>query len=163
MEITNKAMGKSLGAMLIALLLLPFSGIAAGSEARISGAEVAKLLQDEGYRAKLSKDGEGDPLIESSMGGLTVYVYFYDCEADRCGSLQFAVGMDMDDGLKHEAINDFNRQYRYARAYLDDEMDPFLQYDFEVLHTDHAAHIASQVDIWQDLLNEFKTSVGYGA
>lgn len=146
--------------LLSALLWWPATGISAEGT-RISGQEVVELLQEQGYRAKLSKDDDGDPLIESSMNGLKVFLYFYDCEAARCGSLQFAVALDLEDGIGDEAINDFNRKYRYGRAYLDDEKDPFLQYDFEVLHADHEAHIVSQLDIWQEVLGEFATAVGF--
>lgn len=45
--------------------------------------------------------------------------------------------------------------------YLDDERDPYLRFDFEVLHTDHAAHIASQIDMWETLLASFMTATGY--
>ena len=40
-------------------------------------------------------------------------------------------------------------------AYLDDEMDPFLEYDFEVVNTDHAPYIRSQVDLWEQILGDF--------
>lgn len=59
------------------------------------------------------------------------------------------------------AENAFNRECRYTRAYLDDERDPFLEYDFEVLHTDHAAHVASQIELREQLLGEFLDATGF--
>ena len=130
----------------------------------VSGAEVVKVLQDAGYRAQLDKDDDGDPRIVTKMSGATVHVVFYDCAQDRCGSLQLAVALDLDRGFTLEGINRFNSQYRYVRAYLDDEMDPYLQFDFEVLHTANSAHIASQLDLWEDVLGKFLqvTSNGEG-
>lgn len=121
----------------------------------VSGADVVKVLQDAGYRAQLDKDDDGDPRIVTKMSGATVHVVFYDCAQDRCGSLQLAAALDLERGFSLEGINQFNSQYRYARAYLDDEMDPFLQFDFEVLHTSNSEHIASQLDLWEDVLGRF--------
>jgi len=127
----------------------------------ISGPEVVSLLQEAGYRAKLSTDKDGDPKIETRMSGVNVFVTFYDCKQGRCGSLQFEVGLDLDEGSSLATVNAFNKEYRYARASLDDEMDPFLAFDFEVLHTDHTDHIVSQLDLWEDLLGEFLDATGF--
>lgn len=128
----------------------------------ITGPELVEILQEEGYRAKLDADGEGDPLVSSRMGGLEIFIYFYDCNpAKRCGSLQFSVGLDLEDGTTLEVVNDFNTAFRYIRVFLDDEMDPFMQYDVEVLHTDHVPFITSQVALWEDLLDAFTKATGF--
>lgn len=146
--------------LLLAAALWPATSAAADAGKTITGPEMVRILQDAGYRAKLDKDEDGDPRIETKMSGMNVYVSFYDCKQDRCGSLQFAVALDLADGTTLEAINDFNASYRYVRAHLDDEMDPFLRFDFEVLHTDHTAHIASQIDLWEDVLGAFLKATG---
>lgn len=131
----------------------------------VSGAEVVKVLQDAGYRAQLDTDDDGDPRVVTKMSGATVHVVFYDCERDRCGSLQLVVALDLEQGFTLEGVNRFNSQYRYVRAHLDDEMDPYLQFDFEVLHTAPSEHIASQIALWEDVLGKFlqATSDGDGA
>lgn len=128
----------------------------------VTGKEVADLLQDEGYKAKLEKDSQGDPMIRTSMSGVTVSVMFYDCEKQRCDSLQFVTGLDLEQGTTPAVVNRFNTTYRYGAAYLDDENDPFLRYDFTVDHADHAAHIMSQVGTWEDVLHSFLEATGYG-
>ena len=151
------------GVLLAAALAWPATAAAAiASTAGVSGAEVVKVLQDAGYRAQLDKDDDGDPRIVTRMSGATVHVVFYDCAQDRCGSLQLAVALDLERGFTLEGINRFNSQYRYVRAYLDDEMDPYLQFDFEVLHTSSSEHIASQVDLWEDVLGKFLQATGDG-
>jgi hypothetical protein len=122
---------------------------------------LVQILQDAGYRAKLETDKDGDPKIRTNMSGVDVYVAFYDCKQRRCGSLQLSVGLDLKDGTTYAVANRFNKDYRYARAYLDDEMDPFLQFDFEVLHARHAEHVASQIDVWEELLGVFMRVTGY--
>lgn len=142
------------GVVLAAVLSWPTTG-AADTGSGITGAEMARVLQDAGYKAKLDKDRDGDPRIETSMSGAKVFVSFYDCKQERCGSLQFLVAMDLKDGSTWEAMSRFNSEYRYGRAHLDDEMDPFLRFDFEVLHTSRTEHIVSQIDIWETVLNAF--------
>lgn len=150
---------KWMGLLLAAALYGPATGAAAEAAAGITGAEMTRILQDAGYRAKLDKDDDGDPRIETRMSGVNVFVYFYDCKQDRCGSLQFAMAMDLEDGSTLEAMNRFNSSFRYVRAHLDNEMDPFLRFDFEVLHTARNEHILSQVDLWEDVLDEFLKSL----
>ncbi len=146
---------------LIAAAMLAAPAKAADEGRRVTGPQVAKLLQDMGYRATVGVDGEGDPKVDTAMGGVNVSVYFYDCVDGACGSLQLSIGLDLDDGTTHAVINAFNRRKRYSHAYLDDENDPFLAYDFEVLHTDFDAHVRSQVDLWESLLADFLVATGY--
>ena len=145
----------------LGLLAAVATGPALAGAHGVTGKEVADLLQDEGYRAKLETDSHGDPMIRTSMSGVTVSVMFYDCEKARCDSLQFVTGLDLDDGTTPEVINRFNETYRYGAAYLDEENDPFLRYDFTVDHADHAAHIMSQVGTWEDVLHSFLEATGY--
>lgn len=150
-------------ASLLALLLsaTPALPALADDGRGVTAEETAKILQDLGYRAKLGKDGVGDPMITSAMAGLTIYVYFYDCSEGRCGSLQLSVGLDLDDGTTHAVVNAFNTRYRYGRVYLDNENDPYLQFDFEVLHSNHVEHISSQVEIFERLLGDFARDTGF--
>lgn len=143
------------------ILAWPLAAAAADAGKRITGPEVVRILHDEGYKAQLDRDGEGDPMVRTKMSGLNVYVYFYDCENDACGSLKLAVALDLEQGTTQAVLNRFSQDYRYARTYLDEENDPFMSFDFEVLHTDHAAHIASQIDTWENLLDDFARATGF--
>ena len=150
--------------LLLPALLLATALPAAASESplrRLDGAALAKILQDEGYRAKLGTDDDGDPMVETRMGGLNVQVYTYDCVADGCGSVQFSAGLDLPEGSTYRIANDYNLGFRYARMFLDEEMDPYLQMDIEVLHTDPAAHLASHIAVWEELLDEFTRVTGF--
>lgn len=128
----------------------------------ITGPELVAILQEAGYRARLETDGEGEPLVRTGMGGVEVAILFYDCNAEhRCNSLQFSAGFDLPEGTTDAVINDFNREYRYARAFLDEERDPFLRFDFEVVHTAQADYVRSQIDSYEQLLPEFQRLIGF--
>lgn len=146
----------------MALASMAWASPAWAEEGRgISGPEVVAILQAQGYRAKLGVDEEGDPKIETGMNGVNATVFFYDCDEGRCGALQFRCGVDLEQGSSLEVVNRFNRKYRYANAWLDDEQDPFLEFDFEVLHTRHAEHVGSQIELWVDLLDSFLLDTGF--
>jgi hypothetical protein len=153
-------MRKAATVVLATLFALPVAGRCATDD-RISGPELVKILQDAGYRAKLDTDKDGDPMVRTGMNGLNVYIYSYDCEHHRCGSLQLSVGVDMKQGTAPAVINKFNIDYRYGRAYLDNDNDPFLLFDFEVRNTHHEQYIASQLDTWEDLLGAFTDAIGF--
>lgn len=148
-----------LAALLAAGLVPPVS--ADTGDGRVSGQEVLEVLREEGYEATLDTDETGDPMIRVRMSDLKVFVLFYDCANAHCGSLQFMVGLDFDGGTSPAVVNAFNKTYRYATAYLDDENDPFLRYDFEVLHTRQREHIRSQIDTWKHMMDEFLDATGY--
>lgn len=127
----------------------------------VTGPEAMAVLEAMALEPELLTDSVGDPMIRFRTNDLNAYLNFYDCNAGRCGSMQLEVGLDLENGTSLHVANVFNTRYRYGRMVLDDEMDPFLHYDFEVLHSDHAAQIRSQVAIFSQLLGDFTRSVGF--
>jgi hypothetical protein len=146
-------------AILAALVATTWAASAAQPARGVTAAEVARILQDAGYSAKIGKAGDGGPRIDSIMADVDVVIDFYDCEADRCGSLRFTTALDLEHGTTWQAINEFNSEYRYASAYLDEAMDPFIEYDFEVVNTDQKAYIRSQIELWVEVLGDFVEAV----
>ena len=147
--------------LLAPLLALAAAPALADAGRGVSGAEAMAVLQAMELEPEMLKDGAGDPMIRFRSNGLNAYLNFYDCSGGRCGSLQLEVGLDLENGTSLQVANVYNSRYRYGRMVLDDEMDPFLHYDFEVLHGNHAAQIQSQVEIFGQLLGDFTRSVGF--
>lgn len=147
--------------LLAPLLALAAMPALADAGRGVSGAEAMAVLQDMELAPEMLEDAAGDPMIRFQLNELNAYLNFYDCNAGRCGSMQLEVGLDLEHGTTLQVANVYNSRYRYGRMALDDEMDPFLHYDFEVLHTDHAAQIRSQVEIFGQLLGDFTRSVGF--
>ncbi|MGY0612837.1 MULTISPECIES: YbjN domain-containing protein [unclassified Luteimonas] len=153
-----------LGAGLLAPLLALAAAPALADAGRgITGEEAMATLQgmELELEPELRTDEAGDPMIKFQINDLTAYLNFYDCDDGRCGSLQLQVGLDLENGTTLQVANVYNNRYRYGRMSLDDEMDPFLRYDFEVLHGKHAAQIQSQVEIFGQLLVDFVQAVDF--
>jgi len=147
--------------LLAALLALAAAPAAAEGGRGVTGEEALAVLQAMELSPELREDRAGDPQIKFVINDLNAYLNFYDCSEGRCGSLQLEVGLDLEHGTTLQVANVYNSRFRYGRVSLDDEMDPFLQYDFEVLHSDHAAQIRSQVGIFGQLLGDFTRAVGF--
>jgi len=149
------------------LLIAAIAALGAGSaaarplpEGGATAAEVAQVLRDKGYRAEVTVDGVGDPLVRSALDGSSFGVYFYGCEQGRCTSLQFATGFD-GDPLSYETINRWNAEHRFGRAYLDGEMDPVMEMDVDVERGASTELIEEALATWAVLVPEFKGFIGF--
>lgn len=138
------------------------AGVATAQESKlyttISGAELASVFQQAGFRATLSADSVGDPMIESSAQGVNFRVIFYGCDSSepkRCDSLMFRVGFNKGGTLRYEQINQWNRSRRYGMAYLDDEMDPWLEMNVLISGGVSEANLLEQTKTWDNRLGHF--------
>ncbi len=80
---------------------------------------VATAMQNAGYKAELTKDPTGDPLINSSSSGSSFAIYFYNCTSNRdCRTIQFSSAYSNDNGGTVTRMNDWNNSNRFGRAYV---------------------------------------------
>jgi hypothetical protein len=115
-----------------ALMLISISAIARGQSAsseHISAGTAMRALRDMGYSADLDKDEEGDPRVSTSVDGHKWMVYFYDCSDDKlelrqCNSFQFFADNSMPKPVSPQVINKWNKEFRYARAYIQQGNQP---------------------------------------
>jgi hypothetical protein len=128
----------------------------------MTGPEVAAWLQKAGYKADLSKDDGGDPLIDSAADGHNFKIYFYDCDAaKRCKALQFSAGFDLKQGLTLAKANEWNRKNRYLKVYLDDDGDPYVQYDVNVNAGRTIAGLDDDFGVWTGMIGNFTTFIDW--
>ena len=123
--------------------------------AGVTGPEIVSWLQDRGYKAVLTKDGTGDPRIESATGGTNFRVYFYGCTAGRCSAIQFSAAFDLKNGIGAAAINKWNAENRYMRAYTDDDSDPWVESDINLDGGRTMAGLNADLDMWTTHLPDF--------
>lgn len=129
----------------------------------VTAAEVVAALQDKGYRAELTTDSTGDPMIQSAAEGVNFRVYFYGCGGDpaRCGAIQLVAAFDLEEGLALDRINLWNREHRFGRGYLDDDKDPWVEMDVDVELGFTTEALANNLDTWMSVLPSFIEFVGY--
>ncbi|EEW24619.1 YbjN domain-containing protein [Rhodobacter ferrooxidans] len=126
-------------------------------------AAIAELMRNFGYRANLGTDDQGDPKIDSSSGGSNFSIYFYGCTNGKaCDSIQFSSGFDLTKGSSLQVVNDWNRDKRYGKAYLDNEMDPFIEMDFNLDFGGISdENFRDSLDIWERLVGDFKKHINF--
>ena len=93
---------------------------------------MAKVMRDAGYKADLDVDDYGDPVIKTSFGAYGGTIYFYGCDEtnhDRCDSVQFRAGLDRRTAMPLSLLNQVVKKYRYSAVWLDDEGDPWVNFD----------------------------------
>lgn len=153
----------SIGAQSAPASTAPVQRAAPGKVSVADPPSLVAALQKAGYKAKLTQD-EGKPEIESSAAGATFYLYFQNCESkEGCEDIMVQSAYDMDkDGVALEKINDFNRDNRWARAYLDKDRDPVIESDlmFVGKQMDEAAFIES-IKAWDDALGRFHKAIDW--
>lgn len=124
---------------------------------------IASFLRAEGYNARIGTDGEGDPMIESAGAGAKFQIYLYNCENhSKCQDMQFSSGFDYDDGKGPPLakINEWNRDWRFARAFLDNEQDPILQMDVIFTNGEMSAEMFREnLQMWTAQLGAFQKFV----
>lgn len=125
-------------------------------------AQLVQILQNEGYRAKLEKDNVGDPKIVSSSQGVDWSIFFYDCtDGMHCASIQFSIGFNTENGVPLELMNGWNKENRYARAFVDDEKDPFLKFDVNLDGGVNKANFVDTLTLWETLLADFMKHINW--
>lgn len=148
-----------------ALLATAFAGAATAETTLLSAANPAALvsiIQALGFQAQLDKDNVGDPLIRSSSSGVNFNIYFYGCKKNKqCQSLQFLAGYDLGEGTTLPALNEWNKEKRFASAYLDAENDPFLQMDLNTEGGMTQENFEKTFGLWQSLKGEFENHIGF--
>lgn len=142
------------------ILLLATGLLAAAPTAKQpqSSSYIAGLLRDAGYKAEIGKDNSGDPKISTKINGITTSIYFFNCDAGQCGSFQFYAGFDKTVALT--AVNDWNKNKRYARSYIPDDGGIALEYDVDLTGVSDKTVNAS-IERWEALTTAFKDHINW--
>ncbi|SFJ98171.1 Putative sensory transduction regulator [Sphingomonas sp. NFR04] len=116
---------------------------------------VAKALQDAGYKAELSKDSDGDPIIRSGAQGYKFTIFFMSCDKGRnCGDLQFYAGWT--DKLSPERANAWTQKHRFARVYSDEKGEAAIEYDLNFEDQPMTTVLfRKNLELWDSLVGSF--------
>ena len=125
-------------------------------------ASVAAVMQEQGYRAKLSTQDSGRPVIFSGVGGSNFELVFFSCEnAKRCDGILFSSGFDLTNGLPLKKVSEWNETRLIGRAFLDNECDPIVDYYVSSFLDVSRDAFFSLIDAWDGVLVDFEDHIGF--
>ncbi len=146
------------------LLLCLFATPAAAEDAAPCGpnmvcasapSTVVAAMDKAKYKPKLSKDGEGDPMIESGEAAYSFAVYFYGCkEHAKCDSLRFESTFEKAPENTAALANKWNMKKRFLQAYVRDDGIFAVAYDVATIGGLNQANFADVLDWWNSQLSE---------
>lgn len=153
-----KTFGRLMGMAVAAAALGAAVPASAQMIAAANPESVAKVLRDRGYRAELTKDNQGDPLIRSGAEGANFLILFFNCTPQRgCATVQFYAGFDRDGQFSLERLNEWNKSKRFGRAYRDSEGDPVVEMDLDLDDGGMSqALFEDNLEFWTTILGQFR-------
>ena len=144
-------------ALLAALALLPAAAAAQLVDAT-DPRRVADVVQAAGYRASLTTDSAGDPMIQSALDGTDFVIQFFGCTDNRdCKYLVFRVGFL--GGATLEQMNAWNVDQLAGTAYLDSDGDPGLDYFVSLEGGVSRENLLDVIDWWRVAMTRFKQHI----
>ena len=143
------------------LALLPVASMAKPIAVQgMSVGDVAAWLQNQGYKAQIVTEKDGKSHVDSATGGTRFGVYMFDCKNNKCGSIQFSAGFDTHGAFSAQKLNEWNRDKRWSRVYVDNVNDPWIEYDVDLTPGGTYELLNDEFAIWNSELGEFTKKYG---
>lgn len=116
---------------------------------------VVAAMEKAGFKPKLSKDDDGDPMIDSDQAVYNFTVYFYGCENHvKCDSLRFEAGFEKAPENTIALANKWNAKKRFVQASVRDNGVMVFAYDVATIGGLNAANFSDVLDWWVAQLDE---------
>jgi hypothetical protein len=116
---------------------------------------IADAVREAGYKAKVDKDGEGDPKISSAANGFTYDIYFYGCDKGKnCDAIQFITSFEKDSANTPALANKWNDVRRFSHASIDKDGSFVLRYDLTTIGGMNAKNFEDALDWWHSGLGQ---------
>lgn len=121
---------------------------------RVSVEQLAKVLQDSGYRAEIVQ-GSKSRYIRSGLSGKRIAIYMYDCKEDACGAYQFSAIFTKSPKYTLAFVNAWNKTRRYAKVYLDNDEDLNFEWDIDIDGGVTPAFVKTTISSFETYLGSF--------
>lgn len=124
---------------------------------------VASFLEDYGLKVTRDTDDEGDPMLSSRIEGIYFDVFFYGCtEGQDCDSIEFSALFSGGEYVPLSVVNDWNGSNRFARAYIDEDGDPNLEFDVNLdFEGVGGRNFDNTIDVWRAVLSDFRQHINW--
>jgi len=155
---------------LIALMLgaLPVQAVNVKKSAvirQLTTDHMVKALSDQGASdLEETTDDQGDPMVNAEYDGLSFAVLFYNCEGSGCEWGQFRASFERSD-LSHDAklkiINEWNLDWVFGKAYVNEDGDMILEQPFVVEGGVTQANLTNNAEEWLIAMKRYAKELGW--
>lgn len=140
------------------LLAAPLAAAPFAIRPPVLEADVEAMLARAKVGFEKGKDSSGDTMFTLKMDGYSAALMLYMVEEGKpeIARLSWVTSFDLKEGIKPEAVNEWNSGNLDVKVYRDDEGDPVL----EAGHTVEGGVDAANLDAWlRDVVEEAGTFV----
>ncbi|NIJ18585.1 hypothetical protein FHS95_000254 [Sphingomonas naasensis] len=121
-------------------------------------ATVTAALEKAKFKPTLTKDAEGDPMIESEESFYKFQVYFYGCKDHKnCDSLRFESSFEKAPENTPDFANKWNAKKRFLQAYVRNDGEFVVAYDVATIGGLNQTNFGDVLDWWHSQLGELAT------
>jgi len=149
---------------LFAAVALMLGGATMASAQTLDGNAVDEIANiARGYGSvTMDTSSNGDPMISGKIEGISYYVFFRNCSDAHtdCEDLNFYAGF-LDNKQTMDAINAWNRDKRFGKAYLDSDLDAVIEYDVNLEYGITRENLDSNFGVWSLILKQYADYIGF--
>ena len=127
---------------------------AAPAAGAITPAGAEALLRELGADPQAKTRRDGVPYFEFVIDGRKTVLALYGCTPGPCAQALLHTGFKTDRKVDAQAINDWNREQRFVRAYLDRDGDPIVESDLVVAGA-QIATMREWIATWRQRVPQF--------
>lgn len=152
----------SLSVALLSALSLNASPLSAQSIDASNPFDLMQLIRAEGYKAELSQDSDGDPMLKGRISDTNWSMFFFGCEENRnCDIVKFSAGYDLQNGVSAAKVNEWNRSKLFGQAFVDEEGDPFIEMTVNLDGGVSEENFADTFDWWRIVVEGFEEHIDW--
>lgn len=157
-------MGSRVHLILAVATALAVVGTPAVAQQLIDGSNVDEIANiARGYGSvSVGTAGSGDPQISGKIDGISYYLFLRNCSDVHtdCEDLNFYAGF-LDNKQPLDAINAWNRDKRFGRAYLDADLDAVIEFDVNIEYGISRENLDSSFAVWSLILKQYADHIGF--
>jgi hypothetical protein len=143
---------------------LAVTGAPASAQTLIDGSSVDEIANiARGYGSvSLGTASSGAPRISGKIDGISYHLFLRNCSESHtdCEDLNFYAGF-LDNKQPLDAINAWNRDKRFGRAYLDADLDAVIEFDVNVEYGISRENLDSSFAVWSLILKQYADHIGF--
>jgi hypothetical protein len=109
---------------------------------------------------RLITSADDNPYIEAFHNDMKTLLLFMNCDDDHkhCKTMQYYLGFNDAENVTTEKLNTWNREKRFARAYLDSVGDPVIEMDVDMDFDGlPRVNVVESLNTWQALIDAYRS------